>query len=214
MTQLLTENVGWKLFSLAVAVLLWITFAQEAELGAFVSVPIAYKGMPDELEIASDVVSAVSMDVRGSTTAVQRFQASPSALVLDFSGIHKPGDHTFHIGDASARLPSGIRLVRAVPAQLHFQFERRATQEIPVEVRWAAAPEKSYHVTYTRVTPDRLTAVGPESRVRSVKVMTDPIDLSPVIGESEFHVAAYLSDPHVRFQGSARVAVKVRVEKR
>ena len=93
MIELITRNAGWKLFSLLVSLLLWFTFARDPEVGAFVAVPVEYRGMPDDLEISSDLVESVFIDLRGPSEKIANFSAAKSAVVLDFSGIHKPGQH-------------------------------------------------------------------------------------------------------------------------
>ena len=62
--------------------------------------------------------------------------------------------------------------------------------------------------------PQELTVVGPESHVKRIEyAVTDPIDLASVVGESQFHVNAFVGDPHVRFEDPARISVKVSMEK-
>src|SRR5690348_4984064 len=124
MIGFLTRNAGWKVFSLLVSLMLWFTYASDPEIGAFVSVPVEYRGMPDDLEIGSDLVGSVSIDLRGPSQEVANFNAVKSAVVLDFSSIHKPGEQTFQIDDRNVNLPSGMRLVRAIPAQIRLVFER------------------------------------------------------------------------------------------
>ena len=51
MTGIFTTNIGWKLLSLAAAVALWVSVASEPELATLRSVPVEYKGVPDDLEI-------------------------------------------------------------------------------------------------------------------------------------------------------------------
>jgi hypothetical protein len=121
--ELLTRNAGWKIFSLLVSLLLWFAFARDPEVGAFVAVPVEYRGMPDDLEISSDLVESVSVDLRGPSEKIANFSAAKSAAVLDFSGIHKPGEQTFQIDERNIRVPSGMRLERAIPAQIRLQFE-------------------------------------------------------------------------------------------
>lgn len=213
--KLLTENLGWKIFSLVVSVFLWISFAQDPEIGAFVSVPVEFKGMPDDLEVGSDVVEAVSVEVRGAGEIVRKFHAAPTAVSLDFSSIHSPGEQTFHLDDRNVRLPSGLRLLRVVPARIRFEFERRLSRELPVQVRFAGSPEAGYRVSRHQVRPETLTVEGPASRVKLVEfAVTDPVDLSHVVAETEFHVNAFISDPHVRLTNPNKVSIRVFVEKK
>jgi YbbR domain-containing protein len=213
--ELLTRNAGWKLFSLMVSLLLWFTYARDPEVGAFVSVPVEYRGMPDDLEISSDLVGSVSIDLRGPSEKVANFSAAKSAVILDFSGIHKPGEQTFQIDERNISLPSGMRLERAIPAQIRLQFEKRTERSVPVEVRFSGAPPKGYQLERYDVEPDEMTLVGPESRVLKIEyAVTDPIDLDSVVGQTEFHVNAFVGDPHVRFQNPVKIAVRVLMEKK
>ena len=214
MIDLITQNAGWKIFSLLVSVLLWFTYASDPEIGAFVAVPVEYRGMPDDLEIGSDLVGSVSIDLRGPSEKVANFSAVKSAVVLDFSSIHKPGEQTFQIDDRNVNLPSGMRLVRAIPAQIRLQFERRTRHDVPVQVRFAGSPANGYQLDRFEAQPAELTLVGPESHVKKIEyAVTDPIDLSTVVAESEFRVNAFVGDPHVRFEKPAKISVKVFMEK-
>ena len=215
MIGLLTRNAGWKLFSLLVSVLLWFSFARDPEVGTFVSVPVEYRGMPDDLEISSDLVGSVSIDLRGPSGEIENFNAAKSAVVLDFSDIHKPGERTFQIDERNISLPTGMRLVRAIPAQIRLQFELRTRHDVPVQVRFAGAPPKGYQIGRYEVYPKELTLVGPASHVKKIEyAVTDPIDLAAVVGESEFHVNAFVGDPHVRFEKPVKISVKVSMEKK
>src|SRR5437667_12409085 len=138
--------------------------------------------MPYDLEVGSDLVGSVSIDLRGPADKVANFNAVKSAVVLDFSMIHKPGEQTFQIDERNVNLPSGMRLVRAIPAQIRLQFERRTQAEVPVQVRFAGSPAKGYQLDRFEAQPTELTLVGPESHVKKIEnAVNDPIDLSTVV---------------------------------
>ncbi|HTM50521.1 MAG TPA: CdaR family protein [Bryobacteraceae bacterium] len=214
MIEALTRNAGWKLFSLAVSLMLWFAYARDPEIGTFVSVPVEYRGMPDDLEISSDLVGSVSIDLRGPANKIENFNSAKSAVVLDFSDIHKPGERTFQIDEHNTNLPTGMRLVRAIPAQIRLQFEQRTRLSVPVQVRFSGALPKGYHVARYEAKPKELTILGPASHVKKIEyAVTDPIDVAAVVGESQFHVNAYVGDPHVRFEKPVRISVTVFMEK-
>ena len=214
MIDLLTRDAGWKIFSLLVSVLLWVAYARDPEIGAFVSVPVEYRSMPDDLEIGSDLVGSVSIDLVGPSEKVANFSAAKSAVVLNFAGIHGPGENTFQIDSRNISLPSGMRLVRAIPAQIRLQFEKRTRRQAPVQARFSGSPPKGYQLVRYEVEPKELTVVGPESHVERIEfAVTDPIDLGAVVAESEFHMNAFLGDPHVRFDKPRSISVKVFVDK-
>lgn len=215
MIELITRNAGWKVFSLLVSMLLWFTYARDPEVGTFVSVPVEYRGMPEDLEIGSDLVGSVSIDLRGPSGKIEDFNAAKSAVILDFSDIHKPGESTFHIDERNISLPTGMRLVRTIPAQIRLQFERRTSQDVPVQVRFSGAAPRGYQVARYDARPKELRIVGPASHVKKIEyAVTDPIDLAAVVGESDFQVNAFVGDPHVRFEKPVKISVKVFMEKK
>jgi len=215
MMELLTRNLGAKILALLISLLLWFAYARDPEVGAFVAVPVEYRGMPDNLEVSSDLVGSVSIDLRGPSEKVANFSAAKSAVVLDFSGIRKPGEQTFQIDERDISLPSGMRLERAIPAQIRLQFERRTTLEVPVQVRFSGAAPAGYQLKHYEVSPQTLTLVGPESRVRKIEyAVTDPIDLAAASDGAVFHVNAFVGDPHVRFEKPAKIAVALQLEEK
>jgi len=209
--EILTKNIGWKLVSLGAAVLLWISVASEPVLTTLQSVPVEYKVVPSNLSIASDFVETVILELRGPASRLRDLRETRPAVVLDFSSVREPGERTFNIEPDLVSMPHGIHLVRAIPAQLRFRFERRLTREVPVSVRLSAPPAGCTVAGY-HVTPPQLTIMGPESAVdRTQSVTTDLVDLSGVTGSHDFRVNTYLAEPRVRFESPAQSQVKVTV---
>ena len=197
--------------------LLWILVASEPELSTFVTVPLAYKNLPDDLEISAEPVNSISLELRGPSGELRGLGEAGGirpAVILDMSGV-QPGERTFPIGDGNVQLARGVRLVRAIPSEARFEFERRACVQCP----WRrVSPAKERTATWWRSSPwirIQLQVAGPASRVaRIVSVVTDPVDVSNVVGTSEFRVNAFVEDPYVRFVGSPQVTVAVTMKKK
>ncbi|HEV3196413.1 MAG TPA: CdaR family protein, partial [Bryobacteraceae bacterium] len=65
------------------------------------------------------------------------------------------------------------------------------------------------------VQPADLQIEGPAKRVsRIAEVVTDPVDVSSVVGSSEFRVNAFVDDAYVRFRSTPQVVVTVTMKKR
>ena len=172
MTGFLTENIGWKLLSLAAALVLWFFVASEPELATLHSVPVEYKGVPDDLEISSNFVESVFLEMRGPAGRLRDLSDTRPAVVLDFSTVHEPGERTFTIDQSHAILPRGVEVVRAIPSQVR-RFERRISRDC----RWRCGSRHR-----TRVTPPRIGSSrrnhghrsGIEARLRTRAAVTDP----------------------------------------
>jgi hypothetical protein len=213
--RLVFQNFWWKLLSLAIAVVLWALVASEPELSEFAAVRLEYRNLPDNLEIGSDPVSEVLLELRGPSGELRGVgDGIQPAVVLDMSDV-QPGERTFTIGAGNVKLARGVRLVRSIPSEVRFLFERRMVRLVPVVVRFTGQAPNGYTVASRSVAPDRLEIAGPSSRVaRIAAAVTDPVDLSSASGESEFRVNAFVDDSFVRFHFSPQVVVTVTMKKK
>ncbi len=210
----LTRNLGWKFLSLLIAVLLWYAVVGEPEVATSVSVPIEYKNIPADLEMSTDVLERVHLEVRGPSGKLETSDLANLAVVLDLATVHRPGERTFTIQQWNVNLPSGVILSRAVPAQVRVRFEHRISREVPVRVRYSAPAMPGYRIAHQKVDPPTMRIVGPDSRVSQIEsVQTDPIDLASVTSESTFEVHTYVNDSQVRFASAPVVHVKVTLER-
>jgi len=213
--RLVFHNFWWKVLALAIAVVLWALVASEPELSEFATVRLEYRNLPDDLEISSDPVTSVSLELRGPSGELRGVgDGIQPAVVFDMSDV-RPGERTFTIGAGNVKLARGVRMVRSVPSEVRFLFERRVVRFVPVGVRTTGQGQNGYTVAHQSVAPDRLEIAGPSSRVaRIAAAVTDPVDLSSVVGTSQFRVNAFVEDSFVRFQSSPQVVVTVTMKKK
>jgi hypothetical protein len=211
----LTRNLLWKLFALAAAFGVWLNVSNEPDLATIVSVPVQYNHFPRDLEISSDIVEAVDLEARGSSGLLTSLRDNRIAAIIDFADVKGPGERTFTITGKELKLPRGIEMVRTIPAQLRFRFERRATRFVPVEVRFSGKLPPGFAVAGMEVTPPQLQITGPESHViNSGKLVSDPLDLTGITSEKTLTLSVYADESEVRIVNTPQVKVKMRVEQR
>jgi hypothetical protein len=210
----LTRNLGWKLGSLAMAVLLWFAILGEPELVTTHNVPILYKDLNPGLLIGSEALDQVRVELRGPSGKLSRDRLSEMAVLLNLSDVKGPGERTFTLSDADFILPQGVTFQRSVPSQLRIHFAKMLVREVPVNIRIYAPPPSGYRIVRQDAVPDKLRIAGPEGRVSAVTgAETDALDLSSVTASKEIKVNAFISDPQVRFEVSPAVTVKLTIEK-
>jgi hypothetical protein len=211
----LTRNLIWKLLALAAAFGVWLNVANEPELATVVSVPVEYNHFPKDLEISSDIVETIDLEARGPSGQLRSLHDSRIAAVVDFANVTAPGERTFTLTTAELKLPRGIDLIRTIPAQLRFKFEKRATRTVSVEVPLSGNLPAGLSIAGVDVEPPQLRVAGPESHVfRSGKLISDPFDLTSVNGDSTQTLAVYAAEPEVRIVSTPQVRVRVRVQHR
>jgi YbbR domain-containing protein len=211
MTRFFTRNFGWKLTSLAVATLIWLGLSGSRESTTSITAPVQYRNIPKTLQISSEMVERVHFVLRGPSLTLSRLSSQPFPLVIDLSSVRGPGESTFTISRENADLPETIMLERAIPSQIRLTLETRVARTVPVKVRYSNLPE-GMRVATVAVTPDKLTIIGPESRVKTIdEVYSDPVDLRMLNAEGEARTTCYAGDPNVNFTASPQVRVKVTI---
>ncbi len=213
--RLIFQNVWWKLSALAIAFVIWALVATEPELSTFNTVRLEYRNFPADLEMSSPPTETVTLELRGPAGELRGLGDGRSpAVVLDMADM-SPGEHTFYIAGSNVRLARGVRLVRSMPAEVRFDFERRLVSRVPVKVRFTGQGEHGNIVGQYSVNPEELVIEGAASHVAKVTAaVTDPVDVSSLTDSGEFHVNAFINDPYVRFQSSPRVTVAVTMKKK
>ena len=214
--DLLFQNLGWKLLSLAIAVVIWALVATEPELTTMANVRLEYKNLPEGLEISSEPsASSIELELSGPAGALRGMgEAIHPAVVIDLSGAVS-GEHTFSIGDRNVKVMRGVRLVRAIPSGVRFHFEPRRMNTVPVHVRFLGEGHNGYAVAEYHVDPPEMEITGPASRVaRIAAVVADPIDVANTTGTAQFHVNVFTEDSFVRFQNTPEVVVIVTMKKK
>ncbi len=208
------RNLGWKLLSLALAMLVWILISREPEMTSVLAAPVQFKNIPAHLEISSDIVESVDLETRGPAGLLRNLSEKRVSVILDFNGVHDAGERTFTIDRNNTNLPRGVDLVRAIPSQLRFTFEPSVVRNVPVEPQVSGALPSGLRVVKLVSMPAELAITGPESKVRRLSaVRTDPVNLNGITDDKNVRVTAYLPNSQVRFENSPEVTVRVSVAK-
>ena len=212
--QIIFRNIGWKLLSLVLAGIVWVTIHREPIIFSVLAAPVQFKNVPTNLESSSDIVESVDIETRGPAELLRNLSEKKVAVVLDFASVREPGERTFTIERKNTNLPRGVEIVRIIPSQLRFVFEARVVRKVPVEPQFSGALPNGLRIVSTATVPHELAITGPESEVRKVAILrTDPVDLNGLSEDRNVRVSAFLPNPQLRFMDSHDVTVKVSVAK-
>ncbi|HUP04240.1 MAG TPA: CdaR family protein [Bryobacteraceae bacterium] len=210
-------NFWWKVLSLAAAFTIWALVATEPEMNTLTTAQLEFRNLPDSLEMSSSPVTTVRLELRGPSGALRDMgavgEARPS-IVLDMSGV-EPGQRTFPIDDGAVKLPRGVRLVRAIPSEVRFDFDTRLERSVPVTVRFTGQGENGWVVDHYSVSPEVVEIIGPSSHVKRVAAaITDPVDVASLTETNETRVNLFVDDDFVRFESPTQAVVTVTMKKK
>ena len=139
--RLLTRNLGWKLLSVGLAVLLWIAVEGEPELITVQNAPVFYRNVEPSLALVASPPPTVRVELRGPSDVLGPDNLANVAVLLDLAGVTEPGERVFPISHTNVSLPSGVNFVRADPPQLKLHLDR-APGDRPLESKGNSAPKQ------------------------------------------------------------------------
>lgn len=211
--RLVPKNLGWKLGSLLLAILLWLAFSATPDIVTTYTAPILYRNLAPSLLVTGDAPENIHVELRGPASQLTAGSLADTVVLFDLASVTGPGEQTFTISEAYLNLPRNVSLRRAVPSQLRLRFARLMTRDVPVQIRFSGELQRGRRLVSKSAVPETLRIAGSENQVRTVQnVETDAIDLSTVTESGEYHVNAFVSNPQVRFESTPVVTVKLAVE--
>ena len=122
--RVLTKNLGWKVLSVVLAVLLWVVVEGEPELVTVQSVPVFFRNVEPTLALVASPPATVRVELRGPSDVLGRDNLASVALLLDLAGQTEPGERIFPISRTNVTLPAGVTFVRSDPPEVRLHLDR------------------------------------------------------------------------------------------
>jgi len=188
---ILFENLGLKLASVLLALLLYAHVVTEQERESVVQIPIAAVGLADTLTSVGEFPPRVAVKVRGKWKDLIRLSLTRPFLSIDLATA-KPGTFrtTITAEDIGKRAipPELARLITVTevldPRSVDLAIEPRATRSLPVRARIVGTPAPGYVLDRNPyVEPESVLVMGPARLVQGIDTLyTVAVDIT---GERE-----------------------------
>src|SRR2546429_64782 len=118
--EFLTHNWLAKLFSLALATMLWLAISGQANSEVGMNIPLEYRNIPSALEVSQTSVTPSSVVVEGPEGKMRVMEAMPTAV------INIADRKTSFAGPVDLDLPdSMLRLHYLSPVDVHIDIHAR-----------------------------------------------------------------------------------------
>ncbi len=208
------QNFGLKIFSLAMAVLLWAAVTHDQTVEDAFNVPIEFHAIPENLELNSETIPQAQVRVRGPSRVLAGLRSSDVHVDVDLSGA-LAGEHTYDLNaQRVVHVPRTVTVSQVIPGQLQVNLDWRSTRRVPVRPRLVGTPASGISVTGVTSNPAEITITGPRQRVSAVSAaVTDAIDVSNLTRRRAFVSNAYVTDPLVQVVRPVEVNVIVDVSR-
>lgn len=171
MSKFFQHNLTLKLFSIAIAIILWSMSPynrdpyrdkvfRDVALNVMNEEKLAEKG----LILSSDIPDSYSFEVRGRTSNIQGLNEKDINVYLDLSRIKEPGDNRIPVDIRG--IPSNIQISQEYYIKLN--VDRIVSKTVPVRLEVDEKSQEELAKRYSEVTPKFVEIKGAESIVNKV----------------------------------------------
>lgn len=178
--KLITENLTFKLISIALAIFLWffVTFRGQTETS--IEVPLEFKNIPPEMEVLKQSVKKVTVGISARERILKELSKNDVRVVMDLSNV-KLGENTTPITKSSVKLPRGIDILRIEPSQLKIYMDKKSTKIVPVKVQVSGNPAKGYKIVSVISEPSNIKIEGAQKEIDKIKaIKTEPVNVEGI----------------------------------
>jgi YbbR domain-containing protein len=189
--DLVFENMGLKVASVLLALLLYAHVVTDQEREQVVQIPIAAVGLADSLTSVGELPPRVGVKVRGKWKDLIRLNLTRPFLSIDLASA-KPGEFQTSITseDISRRAipPELSRMISVTevldPRSVDLTIEAKVTRSLPVRARIVGTPAAGYVLdSVPAVDPESVRVMGPARLMQEIDTLyTVAVDIT---GERE-----------------------------
>jgi len=173
----LVDNLGLKLFSLLIALLLWISVLGAEDVTTTEEAQVFFK-VPDDKILISDVPNRIKLTVTGPWATMKSWSGADIKKGIDLSG-NDIGPSTVYFEESLFSLPPGLKILRINPNQWTVNLAIKAKKIVPVSPIYRGLPAKGYVVKSVVATPAMIEVEGAQSDILILdEIPTEEIDIT------------------------------------
>jgi YbbR domain-containing protein len=195
---MISTNMGTKLVSVLIAIVLWGIVALSRNVEVTKEIPLEVI-TPSDIVTANEIPDHVSFKLsgpKGFLRAILDRREDP--IRVNLSGA-KPGLVTYRFFSDNIRVPIGVKVLSINPTAILIKLENLKHRDVPVKLELQGSPPDGYRIVKRELKPDLVRIKGAESRVDSVtEVKTVPIDVTAFRQTVEREVGVDLSRLNVQ----------------
>jgi YbbR domain-containing protein len=178
MLRALGRDWQLKLLSILLAIALWLYVGTAQPREIALAIPVEYLGLEGPVALDGPRPESVDVQVQAARWAAERVSPASVRLLVDVSRLHE-GDNLLHLLPENVEAPSGVRVMRVVPAWVTFRVVKAATKTVPVVARVLGRPAPAHVLRRVVVQPATVEIKGPRTTIESrTAVDTLPVDVS------------------------------------
>lgn len=204
--KLIFKNWGLKLFSLLLALVLWITLIPPEKMFSEKNLTISLEAhnIPQDMELVKNPPEKIDVTIRAPNRYLDQITSTNvvAELNLENASLYQE-DYT--LNESMISIPAGVRatVLKISPNTVNLKLEKSVQVMLDVQPDIIGEPIEGLKVEKIEVDPVQVPIRGAESKVKEdYKVRTSPIDISTLMQTTELEADLILPSPDLRFANS------------
>jgi hypothetical protein len=176
--KIVSTNLGTKLISVAIAIVLWGIVLGSRNVEVTKEIPLEVITPPDIVP-ANDIPDRIAFRLSGPKAFLRSIlDRREEPIRVNLTGA-KPALVTYRFFSDNIRVPIGVKVLSINPTAILIKLEYLKRRDIPVRLELRGAPPDGYRIVKAEIKPEVVRIKGAESRVDSLtEISTNPIDVS------------------------------------
>jgi YbbR domain-containing protein len=204
------RNIGLKFVAVALGTMLWLTVGSDHFIERSVRVPLVFRNVPANLEIAPDAPDSVEVHLHGRASQLAGDQGDVTVYIDLADG--RGGSRLFHLRTDQVTVPFGVEVTQVFPSTVMLTLESTGTKTVPVEATVEGRPAEGYEIGTIKVEPGQVEVAGPESQLKAMRTAiteTVMVDGATATVSRVVSVGVANSALRLREARTARVTVEI-----
>ncbi len=175
--NIFVKDATLKVFSLLLAVSLWVFVVGEKKSEFGFTVPVELRNLPSHLVVVGSVPS-IDLRIVGPRNMLDELSPQDLTIPIDLEMV-QAGKVTFANLADRIRLPRSVSVSSISPANVTLTLEDLVERRVRIEPVLKGTPENTFDIDRVTVVPNRATLQIAQSQAAKVRtIRTKPIDLS------------------------------------
>lgn len=197
----MSQNIGTKLISIGVALVLWIVVLGSRNVEVTKEIPLEVI-TPADVVPSNEIPDRIAFRLSGPKAFLRAIlDRREDPIRVNLTGA-KPGLVTYRFFSDNIRVPIGVKVLSVNPTAILIKLEFLKRRDVPVRPTLQGMPPEGYRIAKAEMRPPVVRIKGAESRVDGVtEVSTLPFDVSGIRQTVERDVGLDLQRLNVQLDG-------------
>jgi YbbR domain-containing protein len=180
MKKIFFDNLGLKIVSILLAIVLWIFVTSRGQAEMSIDVPLEFTNIPAGLEMVNHNIKMVTLTIKGQEGLIKNLKPSDVRVSVDLSKAKK-GESLYYIQRDDVKMPHGFIVTSIDPSAVKVMTAETVTKMVRVVPVVAGEPQKGYHIKSIEVAPQTVIIEGVRSETARISTLkTEPVDVTGV----------------------------------